>query len=85
MNAKKTGLNISKRKSKVMHAATVQIKIHGEPLDHVEQFTYLGSVISINNSLRPNNRESTGSRLITEVNTWMGDHLTMGIPRVVDL
>ena len=51
MNAKTTGLNI-KRNSKIMHvnAVTVQIKIYREPLDHVDQFTYVGSVISTDNS-----------------------------------
>ena len=53
MNSKKTGLNISKKKSKIMcvnSSPTRTINIDGEPLDHIEEFTYLGSVISTDNS-----------------------------------
>ena len=53
INAKKTGLIISKKKSKIMCVnsdASRPINIDGEPLEHIEEFTYLGSVISTDNS-----------------------------------
>ena len=43
-NAKKTGLIISKKKSKIMCVnsdALRPINIDGEPLEHIEEFTYL--------------------------------------------
>ena len=52
-NAKKTGLIISKKKSKIMcnnSDASRPINIDGEPLEHTEEFTYLASVISTDNS-----------------------------------
>ena len=53
MIAKETGVNISKKMSKIMNVnsgVTVQINIDGEPLEQVQDFTYLGSVISTDNS-----------------------------------
>ena len=53
INAKKTGLIISKEKSKIMCVntdASRPINIDGEPLEHIEEFTSLGSVISTHNS-----------------------------------
>ena len=52
-NAKRTGLIISKRKSKIMCVnsdASRPINIEGEPLEHIEEFTFLRSVISADNS-----------------------------------
>jgi len=52
-NAKRTELIISKRKSKIMCVnsdASRPINIEGEPPEHVEEFTFLGSVISTDNS-----------------------------------
>jgi len=54
-NANRTGLIISKKKSKIMCVnsdASTPINIEGEPLEHIEEFTYLGSVISTDNSAR---------------------------------
>ena len=45
MNAKNTGLNISRNKSKIMcvsSGATRSVNLDGEPLEHIEEFTYLG-------------------------------------------
>ena len=52
-NAKKTGLLISKKNSKIMYVnsdASRPINIDGEPLEHTEEFTYLWSVVSTDNS-----------------------------------
>ena len=55
INAKKTGLIISKKKSTIMcvnSGASRPINIDGESLEHIEEFTYLGSVISTDISVQ---------------------------------
>jgi len=49
---KQSGLNINTRRSEVMYintTSTTSITINGEPLEFVEDFTYLGSLISNDN------------------------------------
>ena len=45
-------VSVSKKKSKIMSVnsgATRSVNIDRNPLEHIEDFTYLGSVISMNN------------------------------------
>ena len=55
-NAKKSGLHINMKKTKVMHLNLTephpQIMIDGEELEAVDDFTYLGSNISAENSVQ---------------------------------
>ena len=55
-NAKKAGLHINMKKTKVMHLNLTephpQIRIDGEELEAVDDFTYLGSNISAENSVQ---------------------------------
>ena len=55
-NAKKAGLHINLKKTKVMHLNLTephpQIMIDGEELEAVDDFTYLGSNISAENSVQ---------------------------------
>ena len=55
-NAKKAGLHINMKKTKVMHLNLTephpQIMIDGEELEAVDDFTYLGSNISAENSVQ---------------------------------
>ena len=55
-NAKKSGLHINMKKTKVMHLNLTephpQITIDGEKLEAVDDFTYLGSNISAKNSVQ---------------------------------
>ena len=61
-NAKKAELHINMKKTKVMHLNLTephpQIMIDGEELDAVDDFTYLGSNISVENSVQ---KEWSGS------------------------
>ena len=54
--AKQTGLNINKKKTQAMFVNTPQtsqpISIDGETLQNVEDFTYLGSIISKDNGVK---------------------------------
>jgi len=49
--ARKTGLNINTKKTKIMtiNATPEPITINNDPLEEVEDFTYLGSVLSKDN------------------------------------
>ena len=49
--ARQTGLNINTKKTKIMtiNATPEPIIINNDPLEEVEDFTYLGSVLSKNN------------------------------------
>ena len=55
-NAKKAGLHINMKKTKVMHLNLTEphplIMINGEELEAVDDFTYLGSNITAENSVQ---------------------------------
>ncbi|XP_068735436.1 uncharacterized protein [Montipora capricornis] len=56
MNAKMMGLTISNKKN-----ATRPVSIDGEPSEHIEEFTYLGSVISTDSSVQRDIKSRTSS------------------------
>ena len=52
--AKQTGLTINRNKTKIMtiNALAEPITLHGEPFENVDDFTYLGSIISKENGVK---------------------------------